>query len=203
MVDMSRETSQVMWQLRVESPSLWHGNAEVFQHAVSKLLPVIKTAETDIIVPDGEGGLTVYIPPLSPPLRGTITLLQGLAIENQVKAILMATCPSRFVEGEELADEFITHNLRELIRIANELRPNTISLKGRAQLLEKLDSTVVWAKYGVPTTVNKFHKTRKQGTITPSVPKGGYPLTDDEIAACKILYSELERIYRSLGESTK
>lgn len=200
---MCRETSKVMWQLQVESPSLWHGNAEVFQHAVSELLPVIKKAEKDVIVPDGEGTLTVYIPPLAPPLRGTLTLLQGLAIENQVKAILMILCPNRFVKAEELTKEFVTHNLQDLIRIVNELRPNTISLKNRAQLLEKLDSTVVWAKYGVPKTVNKFHETRKQATLLPVVPKGGYPLTGHEIKASEKLYNELELIYRSFVEPKK
>lgn len=201
---MGRETSHAMWQFRVKNPSHWHGNAEVFQHAVSKLLPVVKAAETDIIVPDGDYRLKVFVPPLSPPLRGTITLLQGLAIENLVKAILIALCPSRFVVGEGLTDEFVKHNLQELIRIVNELLQNTILLKGRMQLLRKLAATVEWAKYGVPKTATQFHETREQGVLSQLVPRGGYALTDDEIDTYNKLYEELEHIYhRCLEESTK
>jgi hypothetical protein len=194
---MSEEVTRVMWSYVAKRPSTWFGNAECFERAVSELLKPVKEDETNIVVPDGKGGLRIFVPPLSPPLRGVITLLWGLAIENQVKAILVALKADDFITDEELNQAFTTHKLQELVRKANSLRPNLIPLKGKTMLLEKLTLVVEWGKYGVPKTAAELYKSSQRG-FPPIPPKCGHPLTDDEVAACKTLYDDLKQTYLSV-----
>jgi hypothetical protein len=200
---MSKEESKTLFERQAKSPEFWYGNAECFEHTALKLLELAKADETVGIVSSGEDRLAISARPPSAPLRGVITLLLGLAIENQVKAILIALKAEDLVKDGELDGKFATHNLRDIIGKANCLRPNLIRLKGlkdRQKLLDKLTSAVVWGKYGLPQTADELHKIRQKG-FPPIAAKCGHPMTDDEVEDCKQLSNDLKRAYLSATSS--
>jgi hypothetical protein len=165
---MSKDVSNTLFEGQAKSPEFWFGNAECFKWAASKLLEQAEIDETVDIGPDGEGGYKISTQASSPPLGGVITVLLGLTIENQVKAIVIALKAEDFVKDGELDGKFITHNLRELIGKANSLRPNLIRLKGLkdwTKLLDKLASAVVWGKYGIPRTSKRKKTTKESQTL--------------------------------------
>lgn len=180
---MNKEVGQIVFEKAATNPDFWQGNAESFARA-AKELKGIRPKEQ-----------------LPPPLQGVATFLQGLAIENQIKAILIVLRPYRFVVKDGLTDEFTTHNLQELIRIANECKRNVIPSKGRRGLISKLSVAVQWGRYGLPKTVNDYQTATKEGWFPAIAGKGGDPLTEDEWDSCNALSNDLVRIFESLSTS--
>ena len=180
---MSEEVDQIVYRTAATNPNFWYGNAESFARAARELMRMLPEEQR------------------LPPLKGVATFLQGLAIENQVKAILIALCPHRFVVEDGLTDEFTKHNLQELIRIANGYKRNLIPSKGRRDVIAKLKVAVEWGTYGIPKTVKDYQTATKEGGFLTIAGKGGHPLTAEEWDSCRALCNDLKRILESLSTS--
>lgn len=210
---VSDEASRLMFQLRAKRPDFWFGNAESYERAASILLDKIKEEEKITAIPNGKGGIVIPVSELQPPIGGPYVHLIGLAIENELKAILIALDPDKFVTEEGLDHSFTKHKLQELAQMANEIRPRIIPLnKAKIATLNRLQLAIEGGKYNIGKTPREYDDIFQLG-LGVSGGKGGHgpkyertssgeALIIDEssgdIAAFNELFGLLKNIYRSL-----
>jgi hypothetical protein len=188
---INEEVIKTLFQKAASDPHWWYGNAESFKHAANELKKIETEKETS----------------RPPPLGGIITFLQGMAVENLIKAILISLRPERFVISKrcnkkfELSNELITHKLRKLVDTANTLQSRIISLKGkpeRQDLLFKLTAALIWGKYGLPKTQDEYEQVINKELYPIVSEKGGYPLTEKEMRECEAFFDDLMHVFDSL-----
>jgi len=141
-----------------------------------------------------------------------------MAIELQLKAILVAASKGNvlletvngkmevviddkkeLITDDGIDGKFAKHDLRELIRLINERRPNAIQVKGEKKLLDLLDKLqliIEWGKYGFPKNPRDYRKLIDFAGGYEGL--GGVGLSDGEIASCDDLYKNLESVYGSI-----
>jgi hypothetical protein len=209
------ESSQQMFQLTTKRPDFWFGNAESYERAASILFDTIKEEAKITLIPNEKGRITIPRKELHPPIGGPHALLAGLSIENELKAILIALDPDKFVAKEGLHRSFTKHNLQELAEKANDLRPGIIPLEDSDKAtLDRLQLAIEGGKYNVGRTPRDYDKIFRLG-LGISGGKGGHGLkyackltpsgdaliideSSDDIAAFNELFGSLKHIYRSL-----
>lgn len=209
----SDEANQRMFQLTAKRCDFWFGNAESYKRAASILLEKIKEEEKITPIPNGKGDITILTKQLLPPVGGPYVHLLGPAIENELKAILIALDPEKFVTEEGLEPSFATHNLQKLAQLANELQPGIIPLdKAKIATFDRLWLAIEGGKYNIGKTPRDYDKTDRlglgisggKGGHSPKyerTPEGESYVIDEssgDIADFNELFGTLEHIYRSL-----
>lgn len=209
------ESSRQMFQLRAKNPDVWFGNAESYERAASVLFDIIKKEATITGMPNGKGGIAIPVSELQTPVGGPHALLAGLAIENELKAILVALDPDKFVTEKGLHKDFLKHNLQKLADKANNLRPGIILLdEAKIAILDRLWLAIESGRYNIGRTPREFNRFFQQGFGVSGgkggpglkyerklTPEGDAFVIDElsgEIGAFNDLFGTLKRIYRLL-----
>ena len=99
------ESGLQMFQLFAKRPNFWFGNAQSYELAASILFDTIKEVAKITLMPNEKGEIIPW-KELQPPIGGPHALLAGLAIENELKAILIALDPDKFVTEKGLDPSF-------------------------------------------------------------------------------------------------
>lgn len=170
------ESGQQMFQLLAKHPDFWFGNAQSYKRAASVLFDTVKEEAEDTLIPNEKGGITIPRKELQPPIGGPHALLAGLAIENELKAILIALDPDKFVTKKGLDRSFAKHDLQNLAQMANDLRSGIIPLdEAKIAMLNRLQLAIEGGKYNIGKTPRDYNKVFRMG-LGVSGGKGGHGL---------------------------